>query len=314
MHIPDGWLSIGVSLLTWGFTLIALALAFARLRRDDIDKISNIGAISAVIFVAQMFNFPIAAGTSGHMLGASLAVFVVGLPGAIISLFVVLFVQAVVFADGGLLALGANTFNMGVIGALVAYMFLRAMSNNSENKRVYYGGIFGATLFAVVFSSLFAGFELVASGVTTLGVSIPPILAWHLIIGIGEGLLTIFIISYLHQVDFPMTDLRSETSLSLSSAVSNSNKPLLGLGVLVLLLSTLALFASSSPDGLEFVGINLNFGEGSAFELGLADDYQFLGITSFLGTVLSALLGVVIIAGLMMLPPLYLRDRRATTA
>ena len=114
LHIPDGWLDLLVIIVTWGFSFITLSFAISKISTDKLEKVSNIGAIASVIFVAQMFNFPVAGGTTGHLLGAALAVYVVGLPGAVATLFSVLFLQAIVFADGGILALGANMFNMGI--------------------------------------------------------------------------------------------------------------------------------------------------------------------------------------------------------
>lgn len=314
MHIPDGWLSLGVVLVTWGLTLIAIGFALARFHSKDLDKLSNIGAIASVVFVAQMFNFPIAGGTSGHLLGSALSVYVVGLPGAILTLFVVLLVQAVVFADGGILALGANTFNMGITGAVVTYLILQYFKRFDihKNRTKYLLGAFISAFSAVVAASFMAATELTISGTTTYATSLPPILFWHILIGIGEGLMTVFIISYLIQVDFPLDEMHEEESLV--NVVRESNKPLIGIGVLLLLLSILALFASSSPDGLAFVGEHLGFDEGSSFSAGLADNYSFLGMDSIIGTILSALLGIVIISGLLVLPTFYLKERQQAIA
>lgn len=309
MHIPDSWLSFEISLLAWGLTIIALGLSLRKIKSDDLDKLSNIGAIAAVIFVAQMFNFPIAFGTSGHLLGATLAVFILGLPGAILAIFIVLVVQALIFADGGILALGANTLNMGIIGALVAYGVIILIKKRVSNKKIYYGGVFLSAFLAVVVSSFFAGLELVFSGVTTFGVSIPAILFWHILIGVGEGILSVFIIYYLHQVDFPLLDLEKDQTDPLLSTDKNSNKPMIGIGILLVILSLISLIASSSPDGLEMVGLDLSFNEGTAFELGIADDYSFLGFEGIIGTLLSAVLGIVIIVGLIILPSFYFRER-----
>ncbi|MCY3413375.1 MAG: energy-coupling factor ABC transporter permease [Candidatus Heimdallarchaeota archaeon] len=311
MHIPDGWLSLAVSLFTWGATLIALGISATKFRNDDFEKLSNIGAIAAVIFVAQMFNFPVAGGTSGHLLGAALAVYVIGVPGAILALFTVLIVQAFVFADGGVLALGANSFNMGVIGALVAGIVVRVAPKlaDKENKKLFLVGAFISAFLAVIVSAFMAGVELAISGTAEFMLSIPLILFWHAIIGLGEGILTIFILIYLIQVDFPLETTRDDDQPSFIVAIKQTNKPMLGFSLLLLILSLLALIASASPDGLEFVSQSLSFEEGGVFSLGLADDYAFFGMNNAIGTLLSALLGVLIMLGLFFLPVLYKKSK-----
>lgn len=310
MHIPDGWLSLSVSLVTWALTLISLGFAISKVKKSDLGKLSNIGAIAAVVFVAQMFNFPVAGGTSGHLLGAALSVYVVGLPGAIITLFVVLMVQAIVFADGGILALGANTFNMGIVGSLIAWGFIKTFKRfkNRENKVLYLSGAFISAFLAVLVSSFMAGIELVLSGTAEFSVSVPLILFWHLFIGVGEGLLTIFIISYMLQVKFPLAD-EIDSEGTLVDVVKESNKPLIGFGFLLLILSLLSLIASSSPDGLEFIGALQDFGSGNSFSAGIADNYSIFGLDSLVGTFLSALLGIMVIAGIFLLPVFYMKSK-----
>ena len=315
MHIPDGWLSPPIYLVTWAITLIALGLALSKFNRDDLDRLSNIGAIASVIFVAQMFNFPVPGGTSGHLLGSALSVYVVGLPGTILTMFTIFLVQAIIFADGGILSLGANTLNMGIVGAMVAWSFISLFHRykHFENKRWYYVGVFIASFTAVVVASTFAALELSFSGTTTLAVSLPLILGWHVVIGIGEGILTVFIISYLHRVEFLLSEEQSQESIS--ETFSQSHKPIIGLGILLLILSALAIIASSNPDGLERVGQDLGFTDGSSFNLGLAKDYMLFGLPGILGTILSALLGIIILLGLFVLPSLYIKSKKmAVTA
>lgn len=315
MHIPDGWLSLPVALIAWACTLAALAFALSRFKDHDIRKLSNIGAISAVIFVAQMFNFPIVGGTSGHLLGAGLATFVVGVPGAIIALFTVLTVQALVFADGGVLALGANTFNMGLVGVFVAYLFLwlyRKNFHNQEelNEPAFYGLAFLASLLSVLVASLVAGLELVLSNQGALDTSIPAIAFYHLFIGVGEGLLTVFALVFLVRSEFPLVWFGEHQESSFVDVLRDSNKPLLGLGLVTLVFGFLALVASSNPDGLEKVGEEYLFGEGSAFDLGFFTDYTFLGFEGLAGTILSAVLGFFVVVGILVLPVLFLTERR----
>jgi cobalt/nickel transport system permease protein len=313
LHIPDGWLSLPVILLTWSIVLISLGISFSKFKDDDITKISNIGAISSVIFVAQMFNFPVIGGTSGHLLGAALATYVVGFPGAVISLFVVLLVQALVFADGGILALGANTLNMGIIGGLIAFGVKKTFeSYHDKNSGVFIVSAFIAAFLSVILASFFAGIELVVSNKASFHSAIPLILFYHVLIGVGEGLLTAFIIYFLIQSEFPFEDYNVSqfTNNSFVDSIRSSNKPLLGLGIIILIFSVLSLFASEFPDGLERVGKEKLFGDGISFSLGLFDDYTFFGSTDFVGTLLSAFLGIIIITGVLIIPIYFVKEQK----
>ena len=149
MHIPDGWLGLGVLLITWSITLIVISLSLSRISKQ-LDKVSNIGAIASVIFVSQMFNFPIAGGTTGHLLGGALAVYVLGLPGAILAMFSVLFVQAFVFADGGIIALGANMLNMGIVTTFTAYTIKTIHKRENMHDFEFYLLIYLSAFLSVV--------------------------------------------------------------------------------------------------------------------------------------------------------------------
>ncbi len=320
MHIPDGWLSLPIILLGWSITLGALGFAVVKFKKENIENLTNVGVVAAVIFVAQMFNFPIAGGTSGHMLGAAFATYVLGVPGAIMAMFVVITTQAIVFADGGIVTIGVNVFNMGIVGVIVAYIVRRifeGLERNAKNKetkdRIYVGGAFLAAFLSVVFASFFACSELVASGVTTYKVSLPPILFYHTLIGLGEGFLTMFIILFLMKSEFPLRRSMEQPAEPFIETIKKSNKPLLGSAIILFGLSVLALFASPHPDGLEKVSMIAGF-ENKArepFGLGVANDYDFLMLGGFLGTFLSALLGIVIVLGVFFIPAMIVREYSA---
>ena len=162
-----------------------------------------------------MFNFPIAGGTTGHLLGGALAVYVVGFPGAIIAMFSVLFVQAFVFADGGIFALGANMLNMGIVTSLVAY-FIKTFRNRDNMTEVeYYSRIYLSAFLSVVVASIFATMELVFSNKTALVVGLPLILGYHILIGLVEGVITVGIIYYLKISNFPFEQTNKEEKISL---------------------------------------------------------------------------------------------------
>src|SRR4030042_1013914 len=117
MHIPDGFLSPAVSILLWGISALVIAYALRRVNRDLGERqVPMMGVLAAAIFAGQMLNFTVAGGTSGHLMGAALATILLGPWAAILVMTTVVGVQALIFQDGGLLALGANIFNMGLVG------------------------------------------------------------------------------------------------------------------------------------------------------------------------------------------------------
>src|SRR5262245_4460914 len=119
MHIPDGFLSLGVSLVFWAITIVLLAIAVRR-SSDELGErqIPLMGVMAAFIFAAQMINFPVAGGTSGHLLGGALAAMVLGPWPAMLVMASVIGVQGLLLQDGGLVVMGANIFNMGLLTAL----------------------------------------------------------------------------------------------------------------------------------------------------------------------------------------------------
>src|SRR5215207_3113741 len=133
LHIPDGFLSFIVSLICWVITAVILSMAISRTNKSLGEKqVPLMGIMAAFIFAAQMINFPVAGGTSGHLLGGALAAIVLGPWAAILVMASVLGVQALLFQDGGLVALGANILNMGVLTALVGYGLYRASAGLSD--------------------------------------------------------------------------------------------------------------------------------------------------------------------------------------
>src|SRR5512137_1580831 len=120
MHIPDGFLSTLVSVIFWCLSVVALAYALRRVGKDLGERqVPLMGVLAAAIFAGQMLNFSIAGGTSGHLLGAALAAILLGPWAAFIVMTTVISIQALIFQDGGLLALGANLFNMAIVGSAV---------------------------------------------------------------------------------------------------------------------------------------------------------------------------------------------------
>jgi cobalt/nickel transport system permease protein len=199
MHIPDGFLSPEVSGATAGAVALAVAGAVALKRRDDRrhpplmeeEGAPLLGVTAAFIFAAQMLNFPVAAGTSGHFMGSLLAVLLLGPGRGLLVMALVLGLQALLFADGGVLAYGANLFNMGVVGGWggwLLYRLLRAPLPDTARGTALAAGI--AAWGGLLLASAAAALELALSGTVALGLALPAMVGVHAIIGVGEALIT----------------------------------------------------------------------------------------------------------------------------
>ncbi|MFX0050122.1 MAG: energy-coupling factor ABC transporter permease [Candidatus Hodarchaeota archaeon] len=209
MHIPDGWIDPAFLLITWIITLTVLAISLYKMRDLDETRITYMAVLGGTIFAAQMLNFPIFGGTSGHLLGGVLAAAIVGPWGGVLVITVVLIIQALLFADGGILALGANIFNMGIVGVFIGYIIIRYFMlgvDPDEHKIRYYGGVFIGAMFSVVISSFFAAIEIgipIINNISTIPfvIALPTILFYHLLIGLGEGLITTAIVLYFNTIE-----------------------------------------------------------------------------------------------------------------
>src|SRR5688572_1058486 len=178
MHIPDGFLSNGLALAC---AIPAVAAVGYGLRRAEVDlddrRVPLLGVVAAFIFAVQMLNFPVAGGTSGHFLGAALAAVLLGPWLACLVMAVVLSTQALAFADGGITALGANVFNMGVAGALIAGVVLGLVVRTMRpNRTAYLGLVAGVSWLAVMVGATLTSVELAISGTVGLGTVLPAML------------------------------------------------------------------------------------------------------------------------------------------
>lgn len=200
MHIPDGFLSLPVSLATWVVSIGLIALALNRVKTDYQDRtVPLMGVCAAFIFAAQMINFPIPGGTSGHLLGGTLAGVLLGPWAGTLVMTVVFIVQAMLFQDGGLTVLGANIFNMGLIGTFGGYYLYKtirwALGFNRWGSMAVATAVTAWT--SVVVGALFCALELAISGTVPLTVALTAMVGWHILIGIGEALITLVAISYV---------------------------------------------------------------------------------------------------------------------
>ena len=297
MHVPDGFINDQVSVAT-GVISLGTLWAYVRNAKNLVaDKlIALTGMMSALIFVLQMINFPIAAGTSGHLLGGALAVIVLGPSLGIICISIVVVIQSLLFADGGLSALGVNVLNMAIITSLTGWLtitFWKKLFGDSQFTLI--SGSVIAGLLSVVFSSIAFVMEYAIGGTVSvpLGSVLIAMISTHLFIGLGEGIITALIISLLLRVrsDLVYANTKKNKSNNLSTSY----------GIFIVLILSLTLvtpYASSSPDGLESVASNFGFEETDGVVL-LLEDYGISSVNNnFVSTILSALLGVLSIAGL----------------
>ena len=169
------------------------------------------GIISALIFALQMLNFTIPGGTSGHLLGGALAAIVLGPHAGAIVIAVVLIVQAFIFMDGGVIALGANIFNMAIIGVYGSYLIYWLIGKISKKRTIFLISVAVASWLSVVIASFFAALELGISGTYALGITLKAMVGVHMVIGIGEAVITVGIIAFINKIrpDLILTRERS---------------------------------------------------------------------------------------------------------
>ena len=197
MHIPDGFIDVATAATTYAVAAGGVAYATREAHKRLGEKhIPQMGVMAALIFAAQMLNFPIGGGTSGHLLGAALAAIMLGPWASVLIMTCVLVVQCLVFQDGGLTALGANIFNMGLVGSFAAYYLFRgATVLLGENRQGRLAGAFIGAWGSVFLASLACALELAISGTSPLMLVMPAMGGVHAIIGIGEGLVTVAVLS-----------------------------------------------------------------------------------------------------------------------
>ncbi|SEN42613.1 energy-coupling factor ABC transporter permease [Nonomuraea pusilla] len=293
MHVPDGFFNAATSVSAGAVAAAGVAVCLRGARRELDDRTAPMaGLVAAFIFAVQMLNFPVAAGTSGHLLGGALAAILVGPYTGVLCMAVVLLVQAVFFADGGLTALGVNVTIMGIVTVLAGWGVFRLVTRLARGKAGVTAGAFLAALVSVpvsalVFSLLFwiggtAPVDPMAVAAAMGGV--------HVLIGIGEGLITAVTVATVLAVRpdlvygarglsrrLVLRDADGETTVGGTpggadepAAPRGALRPFLlgGVGLTLVLAGVVSFFASSDPDGLEAVAENKGF-------LGQASDHLF---------------------------------------
>lgn len=225
MHIPDGWVDPFFLIITWIVTIIIVTISVRKMRDIDETRLTYMAVLGGTIFAAQMLNFPIIGGTSGHLLGGALAASIVGPWGGCLVICVVLIIQAFLFADGGIVTLGTNIFNMAIVGVFVAYFILRflMLNHSPKDQYRYYGGVFLGSFLSVTIASVFAAIEIgipILNAVSQVNFldSFLIILSFHILIGIGEGIITSVIVKYFNTIQMNVFYEIENPSISLTFA------------------------------------------------------------------------------------------------
>lgn len=310
MHIPDGFLSVTVSIVFWILSVIFIVVALARVNRDLGEReVPVMGVLAAAIFAGQMLNFAVAGGTSGHLLGAALASILLGPWAAVLVMTSVVSIQALVFQDGGLLVLGANLFNMAVIGPFVSHFVYRVVRSAAgklgidERMGIFAGG-FVAAWSSVFIASLAVALQLALSGTSPANIAFPAMAGIHAVIGLGEALITLGALSFVYAA-------RRDLLKTGDTQAASSTPAVVGGLVITALLVVLSPLASSHPDGLEWVAEQAGFlDRAGAPGYEIIPDYVFPGISNeAAATIAAGAVGALVVLGVTLLAG-YTRRRR----
>ena len=194
MHIPDGFIDLQTSVVFAGLAAAGVAIALKGARTQLDEKSAPLAGLTAVfIFAVQMLNFPVAAGTSGHLLGGALAAVLVGPWAATLALTVVLMMQGFLFADGGLSALGLNVFNMGIIGVWAGYaifLLVRKILPKNKTSISIAASVAGAMSVPAAAIGFTIQYSLGATATFSVSTVLSAMVGTHVLIGIGEAIIT----------------------------------------------------------------------------------------------------------------------------
>jgi len=306
MHIPDGFLSIIISIICWVITVMVLSIAISRTNKSLGEKqVPLMGVMAAFIFAAQMINFPVAGGTSGHLLGGTLAAITLGPWAGMLVMTAVIAVQGLLFQDGGLIVMGANILNMGLLTAAVGYGLYRTSFGRSQRTKLTVAGI--AAWISVMTGALATALELWLSGTARLNIVIPAMLGVHALIGLGEALITVAALSFIFR---SRPDLLGEESDS-----AQGSKGWVVAGVLITLaVVLLSPLASTDPDGLNRVAMNLGFIHTAQTGSGPLAGYTIPFLTNMpVSKIVAGTIGVIVVLVLGILAGRTLQKRTQLT-
>lgn len=306
MHIPDNYLSPSTCAVM-GAIMIPVWMRASKKVKQEVSrkKLPILGVCGAFSFLIMMFNIPIPGGTTGHAVGATLAAILLGPYAAVISVTVALLIQALFFGDGGILAFGANTFNMAFIMPIVGYTIYRIIKSKAKSEKGEYIAAFIGAYAGIVAAAFCASIEFGiqpllfkdASGAALycpygLKIAIPAMILPHLLIGLIEGGVTAAVLAYVKKVSPEIVYKHDYTS----------KKPLYGLLILLIILCPIGLLAAGTAWGewdmnqiKHLVGyVPSAFQNGFKFN-SIASDYSISGTNDIIGYIISAVAGVAII-------------------
>src|SRR5688572_16108733 len=303
LHIPDGFLSLVISIICWVITVLTLSIAISKTNKALGEKqVPLMGILAAFTFAAQMINFPVAGGTSGHLLGGALAAIVLGPWAGMLVMTAVIAVQALLIQDGGLLVMGANILNMGLITAAIGYGLYRGVLGGSRSTKLAVAGV--AAWLSVMAGALATALQLWLSGTSDLQTVTLTMLGVHALIGIGEALITVAALAFVLQT---RPDLVGEGSVS-----ARGGRGWVLAGVIIsLMVVLLSPFASANPDGLERVATDLGFiNKGQSAVYNILPDYTLpvLGQTP-LSTIMAGVIGMLVVLALALMAGRSLQRR-----
>ncbi|MFF4449417.1 energy-coupling factor ABC transporter permease [Streptomyces sp. NPDC001502] len=327
MHVPDGFINAPVSVAAGVVAAAAVAVSLRGARRELDERTAPLaGLVAAFIFAVQMLNFPVAAGTSGHLLGGALAAILVGPYTGVLCVSVVLLMQGILFADGGLTALGVNVTVMGVVTVVVAYAIFRGLlgilppTRRSVTVAAFTGALLSVPAAAAAFTAVYA-----IGGTTDvpIGKVITAMVGVHVLIGIGEAAITAATVGaviavrpdLVHgarglasplklRVDGALVDAPAPAAAPVAAGAGSTKKVwATGLVTALVLAGFVSFYASANPDGLEKVaadkGIDEKVEEHAAANSPLADysvkDVDDARLSGGLAGVIGV--GVTVVAG-----------------
>jgi cobalt/nickel transport system permease protein len=323
MHIPDGLLNpvnpathawnvadVTVLLVSWAIVIPFLVFAWRKTKQTySAGFTATLAIMSALVFVVQMLTFPVAGGTSVHILGGTLLAVVLGPYAGMLSMTMVLGMQAVFFGDGGLLAFGANALNMAVIGSLGFFLVKGFMGKSGGTKR-FAQSLFAATFISAVLTALLTGVEIGVSSAFTnaggLAVTVPAMLSVYSVEGLVEAAITglvgtALMASLPHMQGLSVNGLGFgfPRATSSNAPVRTSTKPrfrmknaILVLGVIMVVFAVLLPLISTTPDGLETLVENSSQSPQQPVWNGLMEGYSVALANPYLSTLVAGLLGV----------------------
>lgn len=298
MHIPEHMINGPVCPVTAVLAAAAIGSAFYFAGKTEKKPSPSLFAsVAALIFAAQMLNFPIGGGTSGHYLGAAFAAIVLGTPFGIMAMALVVTVQALVFSDGGLFILGANILNMAVIGAGVSGFIYGWFFKDKNDIIMKTSGIFFLSFISVISSAAVCSLELSISGIASVREIFGVMLPVHSLIGMAEAVMTVFFAVVLaglpkvSEIKFPRKMFMIICAFAMAAVLSH--------------------FASVLPDGLEYSAGTLGLlSENRPLFVTPLSDYSLFGSRYFLAVSAAGIAGVAIVAGISYLAGLIIGKKK----